>query len=286
MKIVFLGTPPYVQCIKEELGKHFKLVDTLEGADLAVVASYGEILTKKQLDAPRYGCINVHPSLLPKYRGPSPIQAAILNGDKTSGLTIIKMDAEVDHGPIIYQEEITLSDTDNFDSLREKMFGRAAEILPQLIKDFIAGKITSRLQQHAAATYCNRLTRESGYFDLDNPPSPETLDRMIRAYYPWPGVWTKWGSKRQEAGGKEKIVKFLPTPRHPESAKGETKDLSRTISKREVPLGGMRGSNELTDSFPRRWRGQNDNNFLMQMEGKKAVSKKDFLNGYPNFPKI
>lgn len=201
MKIIFLGTPNFVQPIKEELAKHFTLVDSLNEADLGVVAAYGHILTKEELDRPKFGCINVHPSLLPKYRGPSPIQATILNGDKISGITIIKMDEEVDRGPIIYQEELELSDSDNFDILSKKMFLRAKEVLPKIIEDFINGKIKPRLQDHAIATYCNRLTRESGYFDINDPPSPEVLDRMIRAYYPWPGIWTRWHGK---------IVKFYP----------------------------------------------------------------------------
>ncbi len=226
MKIIFLGTPDFVQPIKAELAKHFTLVDTLSEADLAVVAAYGQILTKEELNTPKYGAINVHPSLLPKYRGPSPIQQTILNGDKTSGITIIKMDEEVDHGPIIYQDSLELSDEDNFDTLSKKMFQHAAEILPKIIEDFVAGKIIPVEQDHSKATYCERLTRKSGYFPIDNPPSPETLDKMIRAYYPWPGVWTKW---------KGKIIKLHP-----------------------------RG--------------------VIQMEGKKPLSKKDFLNGYPDFP--
>ncbi len=234
MKIAFLGTPDFVQAIKEELAKHFTLVDSLEDADLGVIAAYGKILTQDELEIPKYGCINVHPSLLPKYRGPSPIQAAILNGDKVSGITIIKMDTDVDHGPIIYQEQLELSSIDNFDILSKKMFLMAANILPKVITDFVEGEkspldsssIKPTTQDHAQATYCEHLTRQSGYFDIANPPSPETLDRMIRAYHPWPGAWTKWNGK---------IVKFLP--------------------------GG-----------------------LLQMEGKKAISFKDFLNGYPDFP--
>lgn len=226
MKITFLGTPNFVQPIKDTLAKHFTLVNSLNEADLTVVAAYGKILTPKELNTPKYGAINVHPSLLPKYRGPSPIQAAILNGDKVSGITIIKMDEEVDHGPILYQETLELSDSDTFDSLSKKMFLRAAEILPQVIEDFIQEKIKPRVQDHAIATHCNLLTRESGYFDINNPPFPEKLDRMIRAYYPWPGTWTRWNGK---------IVKLHP--------------------------GGV-----------------------IQMEGKKAIPLKDFLNGYPDFP--
>ncbi len=226
MKIAFLGTPPFVQPIKQELSKHFTLVDSLEEADLAVVAAYGHILSKKELNTPKFGCINVHPSLLPRYRGPSPIQQAILSGDKETGVSIIKMDEEIDHGPIIYQDTLELSNIDNFDTLSKKMFQQSAEILPKIIEDFVAGKIKPVKQDHLKATYCERLTRESGYFDINKPPSPEILDRIIRAYFPWPGVWTKWNGK---------IVKFLP-------------------------------------------------NKMMQMEGKKAISLKDFLNGYPDFP--
>lgn len=238
MNIIFLGTPSFIQPIKDVLSQHFTLVDSLKEADLAVVAAYGKILTEDELNAPKYGSINVHPSLLPKYRGPSPLQQAILNGDKVSGITIIKMDSEVDHGPIIYQESLELSDSDNFDTLSKKMFLRASEVLPKIITDFIQGKIDLRLQDSTIATYCNRLTRDNGYFDINNPPSPEVLDRMIRAYYPWPGVWTKWNNK---------IVKFLPSSSHPELDSGSIQ-------------------------------------FLLQIEGKKVLSLKDFLNGYPDFP--
>lgn len=226
MKIAFLGTPDFVLPIKDGLAKHFELVDTLPEADLGIIAAYGHILSMKELDTPKYGCINIHPSLLPKYRGPSPIQQAILNGDKETGITIIKMDAEVDHGPIIYQDTLELSDDDNFDTLSKKMFQLVVDILPKIIEDFAYGKIILKKQNDAIASFCDKLTRESGYFNIDNPPSADKLDRMIRAYYPWPGVWTRWNNK---------IVKFLP-------------------------------------------------NNILQMEGKKPISLKDFLNGYPNFP--
>ncbi|MBI2086388.1 methionyl-tRNA formyltransferase [Candidatus Daviesbacteria bacterium] len=229
MTIIFLGTPDFVQPIKDELAKHFTLVNSLSESDLAVVAAYGKILTKMELNTPKYGCINVHPSLLPKYRGPSPIQSAILNGDKISGISIIKIDEEVDHGTIIYQEQLELSDSDNFDILSKKMFARAAEILPQIIEDFIQDKIKPVAQNHKLATYCKELKKEDGYFEIDNPP--EDLDRKIRAYYPWPGVWCRW----KMDNGQLKIVKFLPGNK-------------------------------------------------IQMEGKKVMPLKNFLNGYPNFP--
>lgn len=224
MKIIFLGTPAFIQPIKNALAKHFTLVDSLKEADLGVVAAYSRILTKDEIKTPKFGLINVHPSLLPKYRGASPIQAAILNGDKISGITIIKIDEKMDHGPIIYQESLELGSSDNCNTLSTKMFQRASEVLPQIIKDFVAGRITPKPQDHSRATYYPLLTRESGFFDIENPP--EKLDRMIRAYYPWPGVWTRWNNK---------IVKFYPEGK-------------------------------------------------IQMEGKKVMGIRDFLNGYPDFP--
>lgn len=228
MKVAFLGTKsfPDVSPIKEALSKHFTLVDSLEEADLGVVAAYGHILPEEDLEKPKFGCINIHPSLLPKYRGPTPIQEAILNGDKISGLTIIKMDKEIDHGPIISQDTIERSSSDNLETLSNKLFQLAADKLPKVIEDFTQGKINPIPQDHSQATYCQRLTKESGYFDINNPPSTEVLNRMIRAYYPWPGVWTRWNNK---------IVKFLPEN-------------------------------------------------MLQMEGKKAIPMRDFLNGYPDFP--
>ena len=224
MKVAFLGTPDFVKPIRKQLSRNFTLVNSLKEADLGIVAAYGHILTKNELNTPKYGCINIHPSLLPKYRGPAPIQTAILNGDKTSGITIIKMDEEIDHGPIIFQESLELSDKDNFDTLSKKMFLRASEILAEIIVDFVSGKITPQAQDHTQATFTPHLTKMDGYFDINN--QPDNLNQMIRAYYPWPGVWTRWN---------DKIVKFLPEGR-------------------------------------------------VQMEGKKAVSFKDFLNGYPDFP--
>lgn len=169
--------------------------------DLFVVAAFGQIIPENILQIPKYGSLNIHPSLLPKYRGPSPIQSAILNGDKVSGITIIQMDSKMDHGPIIYTKEIILSEEDNFQTLSKKMFSEAAADLVKIIPDFIAGKIKLRLQDDAIASYCNLIKKEDGYFDLQNPPSQERLERMVRAYYPWPTAWTKW---------MEKIVKFLP----------------------------------------------------------------------------
>lgn len=170
-------------------------------SDLFIVASYGKIIPKRLLDIPKYGALNVHGSILPKYRGASPIQAAILNGDKTTGITIMLMDEKMDHGPILSTRHISISKEGNYQTLSTKMSQVAVPLLQQTIINFVQGKIKARVQRHARASYCNLIKKEAGYFNINNPPSSEMLDRMIRAYHPWPGVWTRWNNK---------IVKFLP----------------------------------------------------------------------------
>lgn len=170
-------------------------------SQLIVVASYGKIIPQEILDIPKFGAINIHPSLLPKYRGASPIQSAILNGDKVTGISIIKMDSKMDHGPVIYAEKFKLSNLDTFECLSTNMFARSAEILPKIIPQFISRKITLKPQDDKKATYTKIVKKEDGYFDINNPPNPEKFDQMIRGYYPWPNTWTHWEGK---------IVKFFP----------------------------------------------------------------------------
>ncbi len=169
--------------------------------DLFVVAAYGKIIPKYILNIPNFGALNIHPSLLPEYRGASPIQNAILNSDETSGISVIKMDAETDHGPLVFTKEIRLSNKDNFQTLSTKMFNEAAAVLPEIITNFSRGELVEIEQNQALATFTSIIKKEDGFFEIENPPSPERLDRMVRAFYPWPTAWTKW---------KGKVVKFLP----------------------------------------------------------------------------
>lgn len=170
-------------------------------ADLFIVASYGKIIPQALLDMAVLGAINVHGSILPKYRGASPIQAAILNGENETGITIMLMDEKMDHGPILTTKKISITDNDTFDSLSRKMSQESVEFLIKTAADFVLGRVKPRPQNHKQATFCKLLKKEDGYFEIDNPPSPEKLDRMIRAYYPWPNAWTLW---------KGKIIKLLP----------------------------------------------------------------------------
>lgn len=181
-------------------GDTIKQLEAFE-AEVFVVASFGHIIPKEILKIPKYGSLNIHPSKLPKYRGPSPIQTQILDGVEESAVTIISMDEEVDHGFIVSQEEFRLSDNDTFDFLHTKMFQAGGELLVRILPDLISGKITPKPQSHTEATFTQHIEKQNGYFGIENPPSPEKLNRMIRAYYPWPTAWTKWNGK---------VIKFLP----------------------------------------------------------------------------
>lgn len=182
--------------------------------DLGVLAAYGKILPQEVIDLFPQGILVVHPSLLPAYRGASPVQAAILNGDKVTGVSIIKMDEKMDHGPIVsqFKEEIKLDDT--AETLYQRLFQKTAEVLVTILPAYIEGCLNPREQDHKKATFCKLLKKEDGYIDLKNPClsagrplTPETFKRMLRAYHPWPGVWTRL---RLGFGGQARIIKFLP----------------------------------------------------------------------------
>lgn len=173
---------------------------------LGILAYFGLILPEEILNIFPHGILNIHPSLLPKYRGPTPGQTALLNGDTKTGVTLIKLDEEVDHGPIFAQVKEKIEQTDTSETLYERLFAKGARLLEKNIDDYLNNKITLAEQDHSKATFTNHLTRQSGYIDLANPPAKEQLDRMIRSYYPWPGVW----SKLKVESGKMKIIKLLP----------------------------------------------------------------------------
>jgi len=213
MKIVFFGasdfTPlvlPYldksfeVELVINEKNMNFKSIENTK-AEIGILAAFGKIIPKNVLNHFKYGILNIHPSLLPKYRGPSPVQTAILNGDKETGVTIIRLDEEIDHGPILGQTSELIKSDDTSLSLYQRLFPLGAELINKNAEKYIKNELELTLQDHKVATYTKMLKREDGYFDLDNPPSLEKLDLMIRAYFPWPGAWTKWNNK---------ILKFLP----------------------------------------------------------------------------
>ena len=156
--------------------------------DLIVVAAYGQILPQAILDLPRFGCLNVHTSLLPKYRGAAPIQWAILEGEPETGVTIMKMDAGLDTGDILTQQQTPINPEDNSQILHDRLAQIGAALLVQTIRDYVAGKITPRPQPAQGATHARKITKEDGHLDWTKPA--RTLWNRIRAFMPWPGAFT------------------------------------------------------------------------------------------------
>ncbi len=156
--------------------------------DLIVVIAYGKILPQSILDTPKHGCINVHASLLPKYRGSACIPAPILNGDKKSGLTIMKMDAGMDTGNIIEQIEIDLNKNETSISLMEKIKIASAKNLSEIIYKYTQGELQEKAQNNEETTYVKMTEKEDGYlnFEID---SAEIVEKKVRAFQPWPGTY-------------------------------------------------------------------------------------------------
>lgn len=175
------------------------------GASLGVVADFGLIIPLEVINSFEYGIINVHPSMLPKYRGASPVQNAILNGDTKTGVTIIKLDKYMDHGPILAQKEEDIMPSDTSKILYERLFKIGSVLLQEIVQKLEVQKAVETKQDHEKATFTKLLTRDDGFIDLKTVSGKQFFDRLIRAYYPWPGVWTK-----ALINNKLLIVKFLP----------------------------------------------------------------------------
>ena len=158
-------------------------------ADVGILASYGEIIKKEVIDLFPHGILVIHPSLLPKFRGASPIPETIKAGEMITGVTIFKMDEKVDHGPIISRFKEDVLPTDTTETLRARLFERSAKVLVELLKPYLQGRITPKIQDDSEATYTKIMTRENGHIDLNKKP-PEEVERFIRAMQPWPVAWT------------------------------------------------------------------------------------------------
>ncbi len=158
---------------------------------LIVVVAYGQILPTTILEAPRFGCLNVHTSILPKYRGAAPIQWAIANADPETGVTIMKMDAGLDTGPILAMRRTPILATDDSQILHDRLAGLGADLLVATIPDFVTGKISPVPQSAEGATYAAKIRKEDGRMDWSLPA--QTLWHRLRAFTPWPGAFTHHG---------------------------------------------------------------------------------------------
>jgi methionyl-tRNA formyltransferase len=172
-----------------------------------VVAAFGQILPTPVLELPAYGCLNLHGSLLPRYRGAAPMPAAILAGDPVTGVTLMQMDEGLDTGPILAQAEYPITALDTTTSLTARLSSLAAHLLIEKLPGWISGEIQAHPQDDSLATYCGPLEKEDGYLDWTRPAVH--LDRQVRACDPWPGAYTTW------QGRILKVLRARPRPDRP-----------------------------------------------------------------------
>ena len=217
--------------------------------DLVVVAAFGQILKKDVLDLPRYGCINVHASLLPRWRGAAPIHAAILAGDEETGVTIMQMDVGLDTGPMLAQRSIRLTSADTAGSVTQALSTLGADLLIETLPRWIAGDIQPQGQDDTLATYAPMLKKEEGRLDFARDVNE--LERQIRAFHPWPGAYL------------ELDTTLLKVNRaHVEQGKAE---VGQRLVVQHQPAVGARGGILVLDE--------------VQPAGKKSMSGKSFLAG-------
>jgi len=236
-------------------------------ADAFVIVSYGKIIPQRILDLPKHGCINVHGSLLPRWRGASCVQSAIASGDEKTGITIMLLDAEMDHGPVIAQVETAIGSDETGGQLHDRLAELGAATLPDSLDDYLQGKIKPQEQDYTAATACKILTRNDGRIDWQKPA--QEINRLVRAFNPWPGTWTEWDGKR---------IKILKTTKNPSTPLGAGEELGTK---------NIDTSNSLGQPFVFQVRllvKCGDDQLLeileLQPEGKKPMASKEYLAGH------
>ena len=227
-------------------------------SDLFIVAAFGQILPQAVLDLPRYGTLNIHASLLPKYRGVSPISEAILQGDTETGVTIMLIDAGVDTGPILLQRAIPIAEDDTTGSLTLKLAALGASALLEALPLWVQGKITPQPQDERFASHTHMLHKEDGKIDWNRPA--DVLARTVRAFTPWPGAYTNWGNKLL------KIISAHTIQSDPGSeARAGAVSLRKENGLQTLIVATGKGLLILEK---------------LQLEGKKVTSADEFLRGY------
>ena len=221
--------------------------------DLIVVAAFGQILRPDVLALPSHGCINVHGSILPRWRGAAPIQAALLNGDSETGVTIMQMDKGVDTGAMLSQRAIKIEDEDTAGSLFEKLSTLGADLLIETLPRYLSGELQPQLQDESKATYASMLKKEDGLLDFTR--TAEELVRRVRAFNPWPSAFFEWN------GGMMKIHRA-----HAEM--GNESAGKRLVYRGQAAVGTGSGILVLDE---------------VQPAGKKSMSGKSFLSGTRNW---
>jgi methionyl-tRNA formyltransferase len=223
-------------------------------AEFILVAAYGQILPKSIIESPTLGSLNIHASLLPTYRGPSPIQEAIIKGDKKTGITIIKMDEKIDHGPVLAKEKILIDRSDTFITLSQKLANLGNRLVFAILPQLLSNKIQPRPQDEKRVTYTNIIKKNDGLISWSE--KAVEIERKVRAYITWPSAYTLWQGK---------LLKILEADIYPDNFnldpgrvfKTEKGEIAITTSEKALIIKKL------------------------QVEGKVPVETKEFLKGYP-----
>ncbi|MFC1916747.1 methionyl-tRNA formyltransferase [Chloroflexota bacterium] len=229
--------------------------------DVIVVAAFGQILPQSVLDIPSYGCINIHPSLLPRFRGVSPVAAALLAGDEFAGVSIMLMDRGLDTGPVLASGQISISPQDTTGSLTAKLSLVASQLLLEALSRWFRGEVTPQPQNEAEATYSTALSKEEAEIDWHLPAVD--IWRRVRAFHPWPGCYTRWQGKQL------KIIEAVPLPGERTVEVGQVIPLTQG-ERKEAVFGVCTGDGILRVC-------------QVQLEGKRAISAAEFLRGQKQF---
>ncbi len=218
--------------------------------DLGITAQYGMLIPENIINAPKHGMLNVHTSLLPKYRGASPIQSVLINGETETGVTIMKMDSGMDTGAIILQKTLKIDENDTYTTLDKKLAKISILALLEAIPDYISGTLQLSAQDNSKATTCHLLTRENGKINWSK--TTQEIYNLYRGLTPWPGIWSMWNDKRL------KLLEIKPN-----SKKLEPGQI--IIEDGKLYIGTSNTSIEILE---------------LQLEGKQKMDVKTFTNGY------
>ena len=228
--------------------------------EVVVVAAYGRLLPPPVLEMPPHGCLNLHPSLLPKYRGPSPVVTAIKDGEGVTGVSLMLLDEGMDTGPIIAQQEYAISGDDTADSLTATLFAIGSALLVEKLNPWVSGQLTAEPQDDARSTSTRKLERTDG--EANWQLSAQKLERIRRAYTPWPGLFTRW------QGQVLKLLDVLALPGN--TGVTAERGLVVALANPDVPAAVVTGQGLLGLKS-------------LQLEGRRSASAAEFLRGHPSF---
>lgn len=261
---------PPVKLHAQELGMEIHQPSTLRSKevqdlfsslapDIIVVAAYGRFLPTPVLNLPPGGCLNLHPSLLPRHRGPSPVVTSILEGDPATGVSLMRLDEGMDTGPVIASRPYQMAGGETAEWLTEELFRMGSLLLMENLGPWVRGELTATPQIEGDATITRKVERGDGRADWSL--SAQELDRRFRAYRPWPGLYAQWDGK---------LIKFLDVSAV--SGDGDTELPPGTIVQIPglIPLGVVTGAGVLELK-------------TVQLEGRKSATAAEFLRGYPGF---